>query len=64
MVGRTCKVGELASGKLDWANLHWAKDRRPVLKTGIFTKISKKKWQLMGLLTLAFSSWHILPYQK
>jgi len=29
LVRRTCAVGELALGELDWANSHWVKDRRP-----------------------------------
>jgi len=38
MVGQTCTVGELALGKLDWANLHWAKDRRPGLGHAVWNK--------------------------
>jgi len=31
LVGQIFTVGELALGKLDWANLHMAKDRKPNL---------------------------------
>jgi len=27
---RTCTLGELVSGELDWVNLYWAKDPRPM----------------------------------
>jgi len=36
VLGETCTLGELALGKLDWANLHWAKDHGIMVQLLVF----------------------------